>query len=228
MSEAAVKTKPKKIKANSVPLVVAGELLFAKAPDRESAQIFQRYEALLEILANMEKAERIINYKFLVGLMLTSHAKKITDIPTRKGLFDLKNELFFDIANHKLNRRKLAFKYLISKNFRVLKFCSKCEEENAKSDVPRHQWKFCKDCEVDRKFYNVLSMHHKFDSGSATLFLSNELIGNLQNFRLPTKGKLEDFKEEARFKKYHYNVKNMDIFELESIRSAQKKLLSMS
>ena len=77
--------------------------------------------------------------------------------------------LFLNLANNRNSRRKLAFRYLVSKNFRVAKFCARCEAENIKTETPKHQWKFCKDCEVDRKFYNVLSMHHKFESGSATL-----------------------------------------------------------
>lgn len=207
---------------------MAGELLLARSPDRNLAQLFRRYESLLECFANMDREERIINYKFLVGLILTSHAKKTQDIPKRKEIFDLKNALYFNLANNRNFRRKLAFKYLVSKNFRVLKFCNKCEEANSGTDLPRHQWKFCKDCDVDRKFFNVMSMHHKFDSGSSTLFLSNDLVHQIENLRLPKKGKLDDFKEEARYQKYHYNVKNLDIFELESVIKAQEKLLTIT
>ncbi len=197
----------------------------ARPPDRSLNQLFRRYDAILESFANMEHDERLINYKFLVGLILTSHAKKHPEIAVRKQLFDLKNELYFNLANNKEYRRKLAFKYLVSKNFRVVKFCAKCEKDNEGSELSRHKWKFCKDCEVDRKFYNVLSLHHRFESGGATLFLSNDLISEVQNLRGVGKGKFEDFKEEAKFRKYHYNIKNLDIFELESVLKAQKKLV---
>lgn len=225
MTENDQKQKLKKLAPGSIPLLAAGELFFAKSPSRDMSINFKRYESLLESLANMNREERLISYKFLIGLILTSHAKKIVDIPTRKALFDMKNALFLNIANNKEYRSKLAFKYLISKNFRVTKFCSRCEQENSQADIPKHQWKFCRECTVDRKFYNVLSMHHKFKSGSATLFLSNDQIHEIQSLRLPGKGKLENFKEEVRFDKYHYNVKNLDVFDLNSVKQAQARLL---
>lgn len=218
----------RKIVHDSIPLVVAGDLLFARSPNRDVAQLFRRYEAILEAFANMNSQERLLNYRFFVGLILTSHAKKTTDIATRKKLFDYKNALFFALANDRDSRRLLGFKYLISKNFRVTKFCPSCEKENEGSGLSRHKWKFCKDCEIDRKFYNVLSIHHRFKNGSSTLFLSNDLIPNIQNYRSCPKGKLEEFREEAKYQKYHYNVKNLDVFELNSVIKAQQKLLEQN
>ena len=57
--------------------------------------------------------------------------------------------------------------------------------------------------------------------------MSNDLIEKVENLRLTNKGKLENFKEEARFQKYHYNVKNLDIFSLESVKDIQSKLLKI-
>lgn len=225
MSSHAEEPKTKKIPQGAVQIQMAGELLLARSPDRGMSKLFKRYGSLLESLANMDREERLINYKFLLGLILTSHAKKTQDIPTRKALFDLKNDIFLNLANNRDTRRKLAFKYLVSKNFRVIKFCEKCETQNTNDNTPKHQWKFCKDCEVDRKFFNVLSIHHKFKSGSATLFLSNDLIDKVENLRMPQKSKISDFSEEARFEKYHYNVKNLDVFELESVKKAYDVLI---
>ena len=225
MEQMVADEKPKKIIPGSVPLLAAGELLFARSPDREMSQLFKRYEALLETFANMDKEERIINYKFLVGLMLTSHAKKCHDLPKRKALFELKNELFLNVANNKAYRKKIAFKYLKSKNFRLVSSCDRCQKENEKNQVPLHKRKFCKKCEVDRTFFNILSMHHKFKSGSATLFLSQDQIHKVENLRKTPSGKLEKAKEQAQFEKYLYNVKNLDIFDLETVKAAQKMLL---
>lgn len=222
--ESKSKNKKKKIDSGSISLQIAGDMLLARPSDRSVAPLFKRYEALLEALANMDRDERLINYQFLIGLALTSHAKKTTNIEERKKLFDLKNDLFLNLVNDKANRRKLAFRYLVSKNFRVVEFCKSCEAENTKKELPRFQWRFCKDCKVDRKFYNVLSMHHKFDSGSATMFLSNDMMDKIENFKITQKGKLTDFTEEARFKNYHYNVRNMDVFDLGSVRKAYEKL----
>ena len=217
--------KKKKIPPGSIKLQVAGDLLFARCADRNLSQLFKRYESLFESLANMERDERTLNYKFFLGLILTSHAKKAESAEERKALFDLKNEVFFNIANSRETRRKVAFRYLISKNFRVLKFCEKCETENTKENRPRHKWKFCEKCEVDRKFYNVLQMSHHFDSGTMSLFLSNDQLDKIPGLKLNQKGKLEQSKEEGKFDRYHYNVRNLDVFDLDTVKAAFNKLI---
>ena len=229
MTDVEEKPKPKKkIAQGTIKLMMAGDLMLARNPDRANSGVFRRYEALLEKLANMEREERIVNYKFMIGLILTSHAKKTQDIAARKLLFDLKNGIFLNLANNRISRRKLAFRYLVSKNFRVAKFCARCEAENTKAETPKHQWKFCKDCDVDRKFYNVLSMHHKFEAGSATLFLSNDLVHKVEGLRLTQRAKLEDFKEEALFEKYHYHVRNLDVFDIETVKKVQARILEIT
>jgi hypothetical protein len=205
----------KKMPRGVVNLMFAGDMVMAKCGDRSLSGLFRRYESLFETFANMDKQERLINYCFLNGLILTSHAKKSETVEDKKRLFDLKNELYLKLANDRNCRKKLAFKYLLSKNFRVLKFCEACEKKNTEENLNRHNWKFCKDCDVDHNFYNVLSMHHKFESGSVTLFISNDLIPKIVKPNLNKKGKLEDVKEEAVFQKYHYNIRNLDAIDVE-------------
>lgn len=225
-TEESSQVKKKKIPAGSVPLMLAGDLILARNTNREFSQVFRRYEALLETFANMDRDERIMNYKFLVALMLTSHAKKVQSVEERKALFDLKNQLFLSIANNKALRRKIAFRYLVSKNFRVLEFCDYCKKRNTEEGLDRHKWKFCKNCQVDRKFYNVLSMTHKFDKGIVALFLSNDLVPQVDGLTVTPKGELENETEEGRYDKFHYNVKNLDIFTLDSIKKAHAKLMT--
>jgi len=216
----------KRLPRESLKLQFAGELVLVRNSHRELSGLFRRYEALFEAFANMEKAERIINYRFLNALMLTSHAKKSETVDERKKLFDLKNQLFLSMANDRELRRKLAFKYLVSKHFRVTEFCETCTERNTAEGIKRHQWKFCKNCKIDRNFYNVVSMHHKFNDGSATLFLSNDLMGELKGLQITRKGKLEEVTEEAMFQRYHYNVRNLDAIELKSVLDWNKRLLA--
>lgn len=214
----------KRFPPNSIKLMFAGELVMAKNPNRDLSGLFRRYEAIFEHFANMPKEERIINYKLFAGLILTSHAKKASSVDEKKKLFDYKNDLFVSLANDREARRKLNFMYLMSKNFRVIKFCADCEKRNAAEKLERHQWKFCKSCELDRNFYNVLSMHHKFKDGSSTLYLSNDLIEKVKGLNIKKKGKLDDMQEEAQFQKYHYNVRNLDAFELQSVVQWYKRL----
>ncbi len=206
---------------------MAGDLLMARCTNREYSQVFRRYEAILERFANMERDERIINYKFFVALILTSHAKKIQNLQERKVIFDLKNQLYFNLANNKAYRRKLNFKYLVSKNFRVLEFCPSCVTKNTAEGLERHKWKFCRNCNVDRKFYNVLQLSHNFDNGSMSLYLSNDLVEKVDGLKVAQKGKLDSAVEEGRLDKFHYNVKNLDIFSIESVKKVHARLLQI-
>ncbi len=207
--------------------MMAGDLLMARCTNREYSQVFRRYEAILERFANMERDERIINYKFFVALILTSHAKKLQNVQERKEIFDLKNQLYFNIANNKAYRRKLNFRYLVSKNFRVLEFCAACITKNTADGLERHKWKFCRNCNVDRKFYNVLQLSHNFDNGSMSLYLSNDLVHLVDGLKVAQKGKLDTAEEEGRLDKFHYNVKNLDIFGLESVKKVHARLLQI-
>ena len=216
---------PKRIPASSLKFQLAGDMVMVRNPDRNLSGLFRRYEALLEAFANMERNERLLNYRFLNGLILTSHAKKAVALDEKKKLFDMKNQMFLKIANDRVSRKKLAFKYLASRNFRVIDFCEACIKKNTDESLKRHNWKFCEKCTLDRNFYNVLSMHHKFDSGSVTLYLSNDLIEQVKGLNIKKRGKLEDVKEEAIFERYHYNVRNLDAFDLESTLKWYEKLM---
>jgi len=216
----------KRVPQGSLKLQFAGELVLIRNPTRDLAGLFRRYEALFEAFANMDRPERAINYRFLSALMLTSHAKKCPSIDERKKLFDRKNAVFLSLANDRETRRKLAFRYLTSKNFRVVAFCATCSAANTEAGLARHQWKFCKSCTIDRNFYNVASMHHKFSDGTATLFLSNDLIPEIKGLQLSKKGRLDEVTEEAVFQRYHYNIRNLDAIDLKSVLAWHDKLMA--
>jgi hypothetical protein len=215
----------KRVPVGSIELQFAGEIVLPKLTDKSVVGLYRRYEALFEVFANMDRQERKLNYMFLSGLMLTSYAKKSPTVNDKKNLFNKKNELYLRIANDFELRRKVAFKYLVSNNFRVLQFCKECEARNTTAGVERHKWKFCEKCNVDRSFYNVLSMHHKFKDGFATLFLSNDLIPKVERLKVKGKGNISDYEEEAQYAKYHYNVRNLDAFSIQSVLELHYKLM---
>ncbi|MEZ4741200.1 MAG: hypothetical protein R3B45_01935 [Bdellovibrionota bacterium] len=220
-------SKAKKLAKGAIDLQFAGDLILVKCLFPEYGHLVRKYEALFESFANMDRDERFLNYKLLNALMLTSHAKKTSDIAEKKELFSKKNELYIDITKIPAQRKKVAFRYLVSKNFRVVEYCKSCIEKNESLDkkLKRHQWKFCNNCKIDKDFFNVLSMYHKFDDGSAGIFLSNDLLSQLpiKNFKL--KGKLEKHKEEMRFKRYLYSIKDLDVFCLESVKKMHAKVI---
>lgn len=216
----------KKIPSGSIKLQMAGDLILARCPDRDLAPLFRRYEALLENFANTPRDQRLIGYKMILALILTSHAKKAENVADKKALFDQKNQIFIHLANHPVLRRLVVFRYLTSKNFRVLEFCPKCTAENTASEAPRFKWKFCQDCKVDRKFYNVMAMDYKFKEGQATIFLSNDMLHLLSPLKSVGKGKLEDNTEEAIYRGYHYNVRNLDVFALDTVMKAVTHLMT--
>jgi hypothetical protein len=218
---------PKRIPKGAVKLQFAGDVIIPILPNIKYAGLFKRYEALFENCVGLSKQERILQYKFVLSLILTSYAKKTEDPEQRKEIFDLKNRVYLDICSGAENRRFLSFRYLQSKNFRVLEFCDSCTKKNTEEKREKHSWRFCNNCKVDRNFYNVLCMHHRFDSGFYSIFLSNDLTDKIP-FRIKNlkKGKLEDTTEGGKFDKFHYNSKNMDVFDWPSVKKVAEKVLS--
>jgi hypothetical protein len=216
----------KRMPAGSIRLQFAGDLILAARPAKEYLGLFRRYESLLELFANQEIKERVINYKLLNALMITSHAKKMANSEERRRLFDLKNHIFLDLTNNLESRKKIGLKYLISSHFRVVNFCENCAAANSTNETPRHKWKFCDKCQVDRNFYNIMALQHKFDSGSATIFLSNDHVSKVKNPGIHTKGRREDFEEEAVFKNYRYTIRNLDAIDLESVLKMHDRLMN--
>jgi len=218
----------KRIPVGAIKLQFAGELILPRSPGVEFGGLFRRYESLFEALANMERTERLVAYRMLNGLMLTSYAKKAKEVEEKKKLFDLKNSVFLSLVNAPAIRRKLTLKYLASKNFRVLKFCDECTKKNTEAKLEQRQWKFCKKCQVDKNFYNVLSINLPFKDGQLSLFLSNDLIPKVQALIVPKlpKSKLEDAEEQAQYLKFQYNVRNLDAFALDSVMEMHKKVMA--
>lgn len=218
--------KPKRVASGTLKLQFAGDLILVKNAQKSLGGLFKRYAALFETLANLPKEERGLAYKVFTGLMLTSHAKKAPKADTRRELFELKNQLFLSIANDRALRRKVEFKYLVSKNFRVVKYCESCQKTNAETGVEKHKWKYCKQCDVDHNFYNLLSMETRFPQGFARIFISNDQIGKLEHFRLPRRVSVDSLKEEAIIDQFHYNTRNLDAIELDSVMALHKKLMT--
>ena len=217
--------KPKRIASGSLKLQFAGDLILVKNSQKALGGLFKRYAALFETLANMPKEQRGLVYKVMTGLMLTSHAKKATTTDAKRNLFELKNQLFLAVANDRALRRQVEFKYLVSKNFRVLNYCETCKKMNAEMALDRHKWKYCKQCNVDHNFYNLLSMEIRFPQGFARMFISNDQISKLEHFKLPRRINADLLKEEAIIDQFHYNTRNLDAIDLDSIMALHGKLL---
>ncbi|MDB2447125.1 hypothetical protein N9W79_00715, partial [bacterium] len=76
-------------------------------------------------------------------------------------------------------------------------------------------------------FYNVLCLHHRFQGGFYSVFISNDLVDKIP-FRIKNlkKGKLEEVTEGGKFDKFQYNSKNMDVFDWASVQKAANKILT--
>ncbi len=222
--ETASERKARKMASGSIKLQFAGDLVLVRNTQKPLSGLFKRYADLFEALANMDKDHRNLVYRFMTALMLTSHAKKATHVETKRKLFEHKNDLYVAMANERSLRRIFEFKYLVSKNFRVISYCDTCAKKNAEAGLDRHKWKYCKACNVDHNFYNLLSMEVKFPNGWARLFLSNDQIPRLKGFRIPRKVKAGDLSEEAMFDRYHYNSRNLDAIEIDSVLTLNAKL----
>ena len=225
-SAASSDKKPKRLASGSLKLQFAGDLILVKNSQKALGGLFKRYAALFETLANMPKDQRGLVYKVMTGLMLTSHAKKATTTDAKRNLFELKNQLFLAVANDRALRRQVEFKYLVSKNFRVLSYCDACKKMNTEMGLDRHKWKYCKQCNVDHNFYNLLSMETRFPQGFARMFISNDQVSKLEHFKLPRRINADTLKEEAIIDQFHYNTRNLDAIDLDSIVALHGKLLT--
>jgi len=225
-SSNAASIRPKKIPPGSVSLMIAGELIFAQCPSAEYSGLFRRYEELFVSFASIQKEDRQLVYKFFTALILTSLAKKSESTAEKKHLFDLKNKLYLEIAKNPDYRRKVTFAYLQSKNFRVLEYCVNCQKTNSESNIDKRNWKFCKRCKLDRNFYNVLSMRHKWNDGEMSIFLSNELMAEVPiNRQKLRKSSLGDSVEGGHFKKFQYHARNLDVFTVASVMKLYDKIM---
>ena len=52
-----------------------------------------------------------------------------------------------------------------------------------------------------------------------------KLVDKIPGLKLNQKGKLEQSKEEGKFDRYHYNVRNLDVFDLDTVKAAFNKLI---
>ncbi len=215
----------KKIPDHLLRLDVTKNLILIKCPDTKYESLFKRYEVLFEGLANLTPDDRRMKYMLLLGLILSSHAKLTKDEAERKKLFDMKNELYLKIVNNKDHRRRLGLLYLMAKPFKVVEYCPRCIGKNKAENLKPFQWKFCRKCKIDRAYYNVLSMHHKFDKGSASMFLGNDQIHRVEFFRIGKKGKLDQFEEEFGFLHYHYRPQHLRPINLEDALKMYQMLM---
>ncbi len=229
LSEEETSSSIKKMPVGAVDLVFTSDILIPKCKDKEALHFFRRYEFLLEKIASYSKEDRYIKYKFIVGLILTSHAKKTLDKDLKKQLFDLKNEIYLSIINDLNSRRKISIKYLSSKNFIVRSYCPECQKENEENEnVPTHKKKFCKNCQIDRNYYDVVSIYHKFGEKSGfNLFLSKDRMSEIKHWKPKDKIPLTE-PEGGVLGKYKYNISNMSAFNLDSTVKFARTLLEIA
>lgn len=220
--------RPKKLPPGSVKFELLGDLLrLAKVDSRANLPI-RKYENLAEGLVEKPKDDRFLLYKFLCGLALTAHARRTPQEAPRKAIFDVKNEIFLSIVNNFANRKVLNFRLCVSPRFKVTKYCPDCEKTNRESKVDFREWKFCKKCEVDRSYFNVLSVFHRFPEGSAALFLGQDMLDKVFPIRELKKAPLGKFKEEVVYKNFHFSPRNLQAARLDSVIQVSEKLLKLA
>lgn len=220
---------PKKIAKASIELVLKGDLILAKNSSINQKGFFKKFEYLFETLANLEKQDRVIQYKLLNALMLTSFAKKANSLEQKKSLFELKNNMFLNLCFHHQSKQIFDFEYIKSYKSLVLDYCQSCAANNEGDNKAKHQWKHCKKCNIDRNFFNVVSLKHIYKQGQARIVLSHDRMNTVpfkvsKVSNMPAKG----IKEEFRFDSYVFNIKNLDAIQFESVMAMYQKLIKIS
>lgn len=211
----------------SIRIDVFGDLMkFTKKAQQTIS--FRKFDQLALFLAQRTRDERLLIYRIFCGLSLTAHARRTQDASERKQIFDLKNKLFLSIANDNSLRRMVNLRLGVSKRFKVTEYCSACKEKNTEENLSQRDWKFCQKCKIDRNYYNIISLQHRFDEGSGTLFLGQEHVEELHFGKLLKRIPLNKMEEELSFAKYKFTPKTLISIELESLKSCTQKLIDLA
>ena len=220
--------KVNKVPDGALKIELFGDLLKISKVSALAAIPMKKYDDFCIALTEKPKDERILLYKYLCGLALTAHARRTAQEAPRKVIYDVKNELFLSIVNNFANRKVLNFRLCVSPRFKVVEYCEPCTASNTQAQTPRREWSFCKKCKVDRSYFNVLSAFHRFDKGSASLFLGQEVLGRVYPIKEVKKSKLEKVKEELVFGRFHFSPANLQALRLDSLLTVSEKLLKLA
>ncbi|NBW81319.1 hypothetical protein EBR21_06145 [bacterium] len=211
----------------SIKIDIFGDLLkFSKKST--AATSYRKFDQLALHLAQMNRDERILLYKIFCGLGLTAHARRTTETVDRKKIFDLKNKLFLSIANDPNLRRMVNLRLGVSRRFKVTAYCADCTERNKAENLPAREWKFCQKCTIDRNYYNIVSLFHRFEQGSGALFLGQDLLPQIHAHQQIKKVPLTQISEELSFAKYKFSPKSLISIEFESLKACTQKLIDLS
>jgi len=211
----------------SIRIDLFGDLLkfTKKSPQTMS---FRKFDQLALFLAQKSREERLLVYKIFCGLSLTAHARRTQETTDRKNIFDLKNKIFLSIANDPALRRMINLRLGVSKRFKVIEYCKACNEKNKSENIPPREWKFCPNCKIDRNYYNIISLHHRFDEGSGALFLGQEHLEHIEFNKVIKKVPLTQIEEDLSFSKYKFSPKTLISIELESLKNCTLKLINLA
>jgi hypothetical protein len=222
------KKKTVKVQAESIKLELFGDLVkFSKKNAREILPL-KKYDTLAMGLLSYPSEHRQLIYKFLCGLALSAHARRTNDQALRREIFEIKNKLFLAIANDLDNRRMLNFRFCVSKRFKVIEYCPECAKTNTEENRGVKEKVFCQNCNLDRTYYNVLSMFHKFEKGGASLYLGKELMTQVVALKLLKHVDIEHLPEQLSFEKLRFTPHNLISLDLKSVMEVSKKLLVLA
>jgi hypothetical protein len=220
--------KAPKLSKESIKIELFGDLLkFSKKNPREILPL-KKYDTLAIGLVNSPRTERLLIYRFLCGLALSAHARRTNEPNVRRDIFDLKNKIFLSIANDLSLRKVLNFRFCVNKRFKVVEYCEACSRKNEEENLGLKEKAFCNRCKIDRTFYNVLSMYHKFDDGGASLYLGKELIPQVHALKLVKHVDIEKLPEQLAFHNLRFTPHNLVSLDLVSVMDVSNKLLAIA
>jgi hypothetical protein len=210
------------IRKESLMIELAGNLahIYKKDPNEE---VRPEFEELSSILMKLEENSRIIIYKCICALALTAHARKLEASQQRKEIFELKNQLFLSIINNPNYSRIVGVKKGVSKKPLVKEYCQECKEKNAGKH--KKDWKYCKKCVLEKGFFDVLSLSHRFNGGAISCFLGKEHFHRLKFKPKYKEISITKIKEELLFKEYEMHTKLWAVLDFKSVIKVALKLL---
>ena len=161
-----------KLSQNTAELRFMGDLVIPRLLDAEAKEGFAVYQKLFEQLASIPKIDRILTYRFLAGLILTSHARRTQKREERQALFQRKNEIIRSILEDPQQRAKIKLSRLKSDRRKLVKHCDECTQKITAKEESFYTLEPCENCETQAGYFDVISLFHRSTVGFGSLFLS--------------------------------------------------------
>jgi len=93
--------------------------------------------------------------------------------------------------------------------------------------MPKGKWSYCHKCKVEKGFFDVLSIFHKYKKGSASMFLGQEYFNKVKWLKTNKTTPLKNLDEVLVFTNYKFDSSSLVSIDIESVVKVSEQLLKL-